>query len=63
MSPGLKKCPRFVGNYGTAWQNPEFEFAVFPGPIIVTMNEVGLEDAKPIGPDRAFPNSLNKPNP
>jgi hydroxylamine reductase len=27
-----------VGNYGTAWQSQKFEFAGFPGPIIVTTN-------------------------
>eukprot|EP00569_Conticribra_weissflogii_P006891 CAMPEP_0171329262 /NCGR_PEP_ID=MMETSP0878-20121228/1162_1 /TAXON_ID=67004 /ORGANISM="Thalassiosira weissflogii, Strain CCMP1336" /LENGTH=525 /DNA_ID=CAMNT_0011829223 /DNA_START=543 /DNA_END=2120 /DNA_ORIENTATION=- len=36
--PGLKKYPHLVGNYGTAWQNQKFEFAGFPGPIIVTTN-------------------------
>jgi hydroxylamine reductase len=36
--PGLKKYKHLVGNYGTAWQNQKFEFATFPGPIIVTTN-------------------------
>lgn len=36
--PELKKYPHLVGNYGTAWQNQKFEFAGFPGPIIVTTN-------------------------
>ncbi|KAL3827314.1 hypothetical protein ACHAXA_005060 [Cyclostephanos tholiformis] len=36
--PGLKKYKHLVGNYGTAWQNQKFEFALFPGPIIVTTN-------------------------
>jgi hydroxylamine reductase len=36
--PGLKKYKHLVGNYGTAWQNQKFEFAGFPGPIIVTTN-------------------------
>jgi hydroxylamine reductase len=69
--PGLKKYPHLVGNYGTAWQNQKFEFAGFPGPIIVTtnciveprriyknriytMNEVGVDGVKHIGPDRDF---------
>jgi len=34
--PGLKKYPHLVGNYGTAWQNQKFEFALFPGPVVVT---------------------------
>lgn len=36
--PGLKKYDHLVGNYGTAWQNQKFEFATFPGPVIVTTN-------------------------
>lgn len=36
--PELKKYPHLVGNYGTAWQNQKFEFAGFPGPIVVTTN-------------------------
>ena len=36
--PELKKFPHLVGNYGTAWQNQKFEFAAFPGPIVVTTN-------------------------
>jgi hydroxylamine reductase len=34
--PLLKQFKHLVGNYGTAWQNQKFEFAGFPGPIIVT---------------------------
>lgn len=36
--PKLKEFKHLVGNYGTAWQNQKFEFATFPGPIIVTTN-------------------------
>lgn len=36
--PKLKAFPHLVGNYGTAWQNQKFEFAGFPGPILVTTN-------------------------
>ncbi|CAB9519538.1 Hydroxylamine reductase [Seminavis robusta] len=43
--PELKKYKHLVGNYGTAWQNQKFEFAGFPGPIIVTTNCV-LEPRK-----------------
>jgi len=35
--PKLKAFKHLVGNYGTAWQNQKFEFAAFPGPIIVTV--------------------------
>lgn len=36
--PGLKKYPHLVGNYGTAWQNQQVEFARFPGAILMTSN-------------------------
>jgi len=38
MYPRLKAFPHLVGNYGTAWQAQKFEFATFPGPIVVTTN-------------------------
>ncbi len=34
--PELKKYPNLVGNYGTAWQNQQKEFAAFPGAIVMT---------------------------
>mmetsp|Transcript_2859 Transcript_2859/g.6302 ORF Transcript_2859/g.6302 Transcript_2859/m.6302 type:complete len:650 (-) Transcript_2859:3218-5167(-) len=49
--PGLKKYSHLVGNYGTAWQNQKFEFAGFPGPIIVTTNCI-------VAPRRAYKNRL-----
>ena len=36
--PKLKAFPHLVGNYGTAWQNQKFEFAAFPGPVVVNTN-------------------------
>jgi len=45
MYPELKKFQHLVGNYGTAWQAQKFEFATFPGPILVTTNCV-LEPRK-----------------
>lgn len=36
--PALKKYPHLVGNYGTAWQNQQTEFADFPGAILMTSN-------------------------
>ena len=36
--PALKKYPHLAGNYGTAWQNQQREFAHFPGPIVMTSN-------------------------
>eukprot|EP00053_Salpingoeca_punica_P005902 m.57267 g.57267 ORF g.57267 m.57267 type:complete len:607 (+) comp13447_c0_seq1:134-1954(+) len=36
--PTLKKFKHLVGNYGGAWQLQKFEFAKFPGPIVMTTN-------------------------
>ncbi len=36
--PELKKYPNFYGHYGTAWQNQQKEFALFPGAILMTTN-------------------------
>jgi len=36
--PAFKKYPHLVGNYGTAWQNQQKEFAEFPGAILMTTN-------------------------
>jgi hydroxylamine reductase len=36
--PMLKKYPHFKGNYGTAWQNQQKEFANLPAPILFTTN-------------------------
>lgn len=49
--PGLKKYAHLKGNYGTAWQNQKFEFASFPGPIVVTTNCI-------LEPRRAYRNRL-----
>lgn len=36
--PAFKKFSHLVGNYGSAWQNQQTEFASFPGAIIMTSN-------------------------
>ena len=36
--PLLKKYPHLKGNYGTAWQNQQKEFADLPAPILFTTN-------------------------
>lgn len=36
--PELKKYPHLVGNYGSAWQNQQKEFDLFPGAILMTTN-------------------------
>jgi hydroxylamine reductase len=36
--PAFKKYPHLVGNYGSAWQNQQAEFAAFPGAIVMTSN-------------------------
>lgn len=36
--PELRKYPHLKGNYGTAWQNQQKEFAHLPAPILFTTN-------------------------
>ena len=36
--PGLKKYPHLVGHYGGPWQNQQWEFPTFSGPIVATTN-------------------------
>ena len=36
--PAFRQYPHLVGNYGTAWQNQQKEFAAFPGSIVMTSN-------------------------
>lgn len=36
--PLLKKYPHLKGNYGTAWQNQQKEFADLPAPVLFTTN-------------------------
>lgn len=36
--PELKKYPHLKGNFGTAWQNQQKEFAEMPAPILFTTN-------------------------
>lgn len=36
--PELHKYPHLAGNYGSAWQNQQKEFANFPGAIVMTSN-------------------------
>ena len=53
--PKLKAFSHLVANYGTAWQNQKFEFAAFPGPIVVTTNCI-------LEPRRAYKNRLYSMN-
>ncbi|MGL4475355.1 MAG: hydroxylamine reductase [Shewanella sp.] len=36
--PAFKQYPHLVGNYGSAWQNQQTEFANFPGAVVMTSN-------------------------
>ena len=36
--PGLKNFPQLKGNFGTAWQNQQKEFAGLPGAVLYTTN-------------------------
>lgn len=50
--PELKKYPHLKGNFGTAWQNQQKEFADIPAPILFTTN--CLMPPKPSYADRVF---------
>ena len=50
--PELKKYPHLKGNFGTAWQNQQREFADLPAPILFTTN--CLMPPKPSYADRVF---------
>lgn len=50
--PELKKYPHFKGNFGTAWQNQQKEFADIPAPILFTTN--CLMPPRPSYKDRVF---------
>ncbi|MDP1797659.1 MAG: hydroxylamine reductase [Planctomycetaceae bacterium] len=36
--PGLKQYPHLAGHYGGPWQNQQWEFPMFSGPIVATTN-------------------------
>jgi hydroxylamine reductase len=36
--PKLKEYSHLAGNFGTAWQSQQTEFAQFPGPVVMTSN-------------------------
>ncbi len=50
--PELKKYPHLKGNFGTAWQNQQKEFAHIPAPVVFTTN--CLMPPKPSYADRVF---------
>ncbi|HQT61639.1 MULTISPECIES: hydroxylamine reductase [unclassified Acidiphilium] len=50
--PKLHAYPHLAGNYGTAWQNQQAEFAAFPGPIVMTSN--CLIEPQPLYRNRIF---------
>lgn len=50
--PLLKKYPHLKGNFGTAWQNQQKEFANIPGAVLFTTN--CLMPVKPSYADRVF---------
>ena len=50
--PELKKYPHLKGNFGTAWQNQQKEFADVPAPILFTTN--CLMPPRPSYADRVF---------
>lgn len=54
--PELKKYPHLKGNFGTAWQNQQKEFAGLPAPILFTTN--CLMPVKESYADRVFTTEL-----
>lgn len=54
--PELKKFPHLVGNFGTAWQSQQKEFADIPAPILFTTN--CLMPPRPSYEDRVYTTSV-----
>ena len=54
--PLLKKYPHLKGNFGTAWQNQQKEFADIPAPVLYTTN--CLMPPRPAYGDRVFTTAL-----
>jgi hydroxylamine reductase len=54
--PELKKYPHLKGNFGTAWQNQQKEFANLPAPVLFTTN--CLMPPKDTYADRVFTTEL-----
>lgn len=54
--PELKKYPHLKGNFGTAWQNQQKEFANLPAPILFTTN--CIMPVKDSYKDRVFTTSV-----
>lgn len=50
--PLLKKYPHLKGNFGTAWQNQQKEFANMPAPVLFTTN--CIMPVRPSYADRVF---------
>lgn len=54
--PGLKKYPHFYGQFGSAWQKQQKEFAEFPGAILMTTNCIQMP--KPAYHDNLFTSGM-----
>ena len=54
--PKLKEYPHLKGNFGTAWQNQQKEFATLPAPILFTTN--CLMPPRPSYEDRIYTTSV-----
>ncbi|MFQ2547564.1 hydroxylamine reductase [Aeromonas caviae] len=55
--PFFKQYPHLVGNYGSAWQNQQKEFANFPGAVVMTSNCIIDPNVGNYG-DRIFTRSI-----
>jgi hydroxylamine reductase len=54
--PGLKRFGHFAGHFGTAWQNQQKEFPLFPGAILFTTN--CIQKPAPSYMDKVFTTGL-----
>ena len=58
--PELKKYKHLKGNFGTAWQNQQKEFANVPAPILFTTEVVSYPEITHIGDDKDFTPIIEK---
>ena len=58
--PELKKYPHLKGNFGTAWQNQQKEFADIPAPVLFTTALVSYPEITHIGEDKDFTPVIEK---
>ena len=58
--PELKKYAHLKGNFGTAWQNQQKEFAAIPAPVLFTTGEVAFPGTVHIDEEKDFTPVIEK---